>query len=295
VPQRGFSPLLALAVLLVTGSGAKAQTSPAPAPPRITLSVTAATIGYGDLQTQPVLAVRTGEDAEGTEVTEQAVLGRTVRMEGGLQVTGSIAVALDPWWSVRAGLGVGWARLGQGFSGADAWVVDAAAVPVAGSDQVTVSTVEAAIRFRLPSAHTLRPYLEMGAVAERWQSRATAQGAFPGADALADAVTRVGGHAAVGGHYPLTNRLAVRGQASARVLQTPLPPATPGREVGSSDGLVLTFREPAGAASAPFADPSRQLVQGLRLELGLSYSPGGVVAPPPDRSGSDDSSDAPPR
>lgn len=293
--RRALLSLLALAVLLVPAGGAKAQTSPAPTPPRVTLSLTAATVGYGDLQTQPVLALRTGEDEEGTQVTEQAVLGRTVRVEGGMQATGSITVALGPWWSVRAGLGLGRTRLGQGFTGAEAWVVDAAAVPVTGNAHVTLSSVEAAVRFRLPSAHTLRPYLEMGAVAERWQSRATAQAPFPGADALLEAVTRVGGHAAVGGHYPLTDRLAVRAQGSVRVLQTPLPPAAAELEIGRRDGLVLTFGEPAAVASAPFADPSRQIAQGLRLELGLSYSLGGGAAAPPDRSGSDDSSDAPPR
>jgi hypothetical protein len=291
---RPLYPFLALA-LLAPGRMAEAQVNPAQTPPRVTVSLTASTVGYGDLQTQPVLAVRTGEGDEGTEVTEQAVLGRTVRVESGLQATGSITVALDSWWSVRAGLGMGRARLGQGYTGADAWTVDAERVPVAGSADVALSSVESAVRFRLPAAHTLRPYLEMGIVAERWRSRATAALTFPGAHALLDGVTRVGGHAAVGGHYPLTDRLAVRGQASVRVVRTPLSPAPAGLEIGRTDALVLTFQEPERAATAPFADASRDLTQGLRLELGLSYSLGGVVAPPPDRSGSDDLSAAPRR
>jgi hypothetical protein len=291
---RPLYPFLALA-LLAPGRMAEAQVNPAPTPSRVTMSLTASTVGYGDLQTQPVLAVRTGEDDEGTEVTEQAVLGRTVRVESGLQATGSITVALGPWWSVRAGLGIGRARLGQGYTGADAWTVDAERVPVTGSADVTLSSVESAVRFRLPAAHTLRPYLEMGIVAERWQSRATAAPTFPGAHALLDSVTRVGGHAAVGGHHPLTDRLAVRGQASARVVRTPLSPAPAGLEIGRTDALVLSFQEPERAATAPFADASRDLTQGLRLELGLSYSLGGVVAPPQDRSGSGGSSGAPRR
>jgi hypothetical protein len=291
---RSLYPFLALA-LLAPGRVAEAQDNPAPTPPRVTMSLTASTLGYGDLQTQPVLAVRTIEDDEGTEVTEQAVLGRTIRVESGLQATASVTVALGPWWSVRAGLGMGRARLGQGYMGADAWTIEAEGVPVTGSADVTLSSVESAVRFRLPAAHTLRPYLEMGIVAERWQSRATGAPTFPGAQALLDPVTRVGGHAAVGGHYPLTHRLAVRGQASARVARTPLSPASTGLEIGRTDALVLTFQEPERAATAPFADASRTLNQGLRLELGLSYSLGGVVPPPPDRSGSDDLSSAPRR
>jgi hypothetical protein len=65
--------------------------------------------------------------------------------------------------------------------------------------------------------------------------------------------------------------------------------------VGRTDQMVLTFTDPPAVPAAPFADASREVVQALRLELGLSYSLGGVVQPPPDRSGSNDSQDAPPR
>jgi hypothetical protein len=294
VTRRGLLPLLVLAALCPVGY-AHAQTPPAASPPRLTVSITAATVGYGDLQAQPVLAQRFVEEEDGTGGVEEAVLGRVVRVENGIQALGSIVLALDRWWSVRAGLGLGRLRLGQGYTGADAWVLEAAGVPVSGSDDVTLSRAEAAVRLRLPSAHTLRPYLEVGVGLERWQSRAAAAEPFPGAGGLVDGVARWGGHGAVGGSYPVTDRLAARAQASARVFRTPLAPAASGMEVGRTEQMVLTFTEPPAVSAAPFADASREVVQGLRLELGLSYSLGGVVPAPPDRSGSDGSPDAPPR
>lgn len=240
-------------------------------------------IGYGELQAQPVLAERIVEDENGETVPESAVLRRRVSVERGLHAAASVALALDAYWSVRAGVGSGRVRLGHGFAGADTWAAEAAAVPVAGGTDVDLSSVEAALRFRLPSAHTLRPYFEVGAAAERWRARG---GGPPFSGAFTEDVTRIGGHAAVGAHYPLTDRWAIRAQASTRVFRTPLDPAPVGAEVGRTEALVLSFQPPA---AGPFADSSRELVQALRLELGISYGVGASVAPRPDRSESDGS------
>jgi hypothetical protein len=287
-PPGGALALISrLALALVTlAAGADAQT--APVQPRVSFSITLGTIGYGDLQAQPVLAERLVEDENGETMPESAVLRRSVSVERGVHAAGSVAVALDAYWSVRAGVGGGRVRLGHGFAGVDPWTAEAAAVPVAGGTDVALASVEAALRFRLPSAHTLRPYLEVGVAAERWRARGPGL-PFPGASEIAEGVTRIGGHAALGAHYPVTERWVVRAQASTRVFRTPLDPAPAGGEVGRTEGFVITFQQPA---AGPFGDSSLELVQGLRLELGLSYAVGAAVAPPPDRSESDASRSA---
>jgi hypothetical protein len=278
-------PLLSLLPLAVVAPTAGAFAQDAPAQPRVSFSITIGTIGYGDLQAQPVLAERIAEDENGEGAPESAVLRRSVSVERGIHAAGSVAVSLGAYWSVRAGAGGGRVRLDHGFAGADVWAAEAAAVPIAGGREVALSSVEAALRFRLPSAHTLRPYLEVGAAAERWRARDSSL-PFPGASAIAEDVTRIGGHAAVGAHYPLTDRWAVRAQGSARVFRTPLEPAPVGAEAGRTDALVLSFQQPSAGA---FGDSSLELVQGVRLELGLSYGVGAAAAPPPDRSESNGS------
>jgi len=270
-------PAMTVAWLTVAGPLSGQDASPADA--RVTVSVSASTLGLGHLQSQPVEAERF--DDEG--LSETAILERTLTASGGIRANVSVAFRVDPSWSLRIGAGAGRVRLDDAFSGADEWTTAARETTRGGPRDVAIAGVEAALRFQLPSAHAFHPYLELGVAAERWDSDASAVSAFPGSEALVEAVTRVGGHAALGGTYGLTDRLAARVQASTRVFRTPFSPMAAGLEVGRSDTLVLTSASPPGHG---FADSAIELVRSTRLELGLTYALVGARASRPGRSGS---------
>jgi hypothetical protein len=280
-------PLVGLLFLAGTWSAQDAAGQAGDAEP-LGVSFSVGTILFGDLQSQPVRAERLDDAGQ---VTETVVLRRELGAASGQYASASVVVPLGVVWRGRLGAGLGRTRLRHGFEGPDAWTTDAAAVPLTGGRDVSLVTGEAALRFVLPSRHALRPYLELGATAERWRSD-SADGAFPELEQLSDGVTRVGAHTALGGRYPLTDRLQGRLQASLRWLRTPVAPVAGGREVGRSEGMVLSAQAPM---PGPFADRSVALVRVLRLDLGLSYSLGEARVAPPDRSEPDESPSVPGR
>lgn len=278
-------PLLALLALTAAAPPAVTGQTAEPLPPRLSAAISVGTIGVTDLQTQPVRADRLDEAGD---VVETAVLSRTLTGGSGRGASAALVVRVSPAWDVRLGAGVGTIRLGHGFTGADQWVIEAREVPVAEDRSVGVVSFESALRYRVPTGHPLRPYLELGVVAERWRSDPV----LPGGAGDIEALRRFGGHAAVGGDYPLTGGLALGLRAATRVFQTPLAPLSVGAEVGRTETLVLTAEAPEAAR---FADAAVELVRAVRLDVGLSYRPGGRGAVPPDRSGSDESTSAPRR
>jgi hypothetical protein len=271
-------PVLTLALVLVAGGAAAQAATETQAP--ITLSFTIGRPGSGDLQVQPVMAGRL--DEEGV-VSESAVLQRKVAVTGGVQGNAALAVALGPSWSARFGAGLGRARVTQTLSGAREFVEEATEATAGARRDVNLSTLEAALRYRLPSAHVLRPYLEVGVGMERWSAEGDGPLDPAGVGPSGETVTRYGSHAAVGGDYPVAAGLNVRVQASVRMHRTPLAPLPDGTEVARGDTLVLTAGAPP---AAPFADTAIELVTRLRFEIGLSYALGGGAAARPGRSGS---------
>jgi opacity protein-like surface antigen len=257
--------------------------APAPiwTPPRFTVSVSIGTLGSGDLQTQAVQAERLGEDGV---VLESADLGRRIGLRGGYRAQVSATGALGHGWALRLAAAMGRGRLAHSYSGPDRWAADAAALPAAGDRDVSLTGIETALRFNVLTGHRLSPYLEVGIAADRWQS-AGAGDPVAGAAALSAGVTRVAGLAAVGGLYPVTDRLAVRVQATTRFQRTPLSAIPPGHEIARGDTLVLTTQ---AHQARPFADPAVELLSLVRLDFGLSYGLGPAGAMPRVRSESDE-------
>jgi hypothetical protein len=266
-----------VALALAVAQPAPAQSFEA-APPRVSVSLSVGTIGVTDLQTQPVLAARLGEDGE----TETTTLVRTITGGSGRSANAAVVITLSPAWGLRVGASAGTIRLAHGFTGPQEWADAAREIPVAAERDVGILAWDSAVRYRIPTDRLLRPYVEVGIAAERWDSRSP----LPGGAGDIEALTRIGGHAAVGGDYLLTDRLALGLRAATRVLRTPLAPVAAGMEIGRTDTLVLTAEPPDASR---FADTAVELVRGLRLELGLSYRAGGRVAAPPDQSESDGS------
>ncbi len=266
-----------LVSVLITAAPAWAQDPPSAA--RLTVSISGSTVGVGDLQSQPVVAQRLEDGA----VTEMVVLRRSVRASGGVRIHVGAELQLDRSWALRVAAGMGRTRLEDAYSGEEEWLEAAGETGRAVPRDVQLAGMDAALRFMLPSANSFHPFIEVGIVGERWRSDTSTGSAFPGAEALLEAVTRVGGHAAVGGTYALTGRLAGRLQVSTQVFRTPVHPMDAGLEVGRSDTLVLTSAAPAGHG---FADSSIELLRSTRLELGLTYSLLGAAAARPGRPGS---------
>jgi hypothetical protein len=256
-----------------------------PVPPRISVSVSLGTVGVTDLQRQPVRAERFDEAGE---LTETAMLFRSLAGRDGRAASAAAVVGLSPAWAVRVGVGVGRLRLAPGFGGPPDWAFEARSIPVEGDVDVSLLMAESALRFRIPSRHTLRPYLEVGMAVQRWR----AGDGLPDVLGAVEEGPRVGGHAALGGEYPLTDRLAVSLRASTQMFRTPLAPIPAGTEVGRTDTLVLTAESPSVTR---YADSALELVRAVRLEAGLSFRPGGAGGARPDRSAPDASSSVPHR
>ena len=259
-----------------------------PAVPRVAFAIGIGTLGISDLQVQPVRAERTGP---GGTVTE-SVLRRSIRAEGGYQVSGSALLSLSRAWAVRAGAGAGRADLRMGYGGDDDdLLAEARGIPLPGEATLNLVSGEAALRFRVPAPGRFRPYGELGVAAERWGLDGGEDALVPGTEPLLEEVTRIGAHIAVGGEFPLTGRLDGRLQLSTRLFRTPVTPGPAGTALGGTDSLRLTL---AAIGAAPFADGAVEIARIFRLEAGLSLRLGAVGEPPKPSAGSGDApSDSP--
>lgn len=248
-----------------------APPEPTYAPPRFALSLTAGTLGFSTLQSQPVTATRINAAGEALDST---VLSRAVGSDRGFQLGASGTFSLDHAWALRLGLTVGRATIRPEYQG-DAALFAATATRLAATEvtDVTLLGLEAALRMRIPSARRVQPYLELGGSVMRW--RGGAGGA--GTPALGEGVHRMGGLAAAGLDIPVTDRLAARLQATTRVFRTPVDPAPAGTAGPATSTMTLHFARPE---TDPFADSLQELTTTLRLELGISLGLGGTVEAP---------------
>lgn len=250
--------------------------------PRVAFSVLVGTLGFGDLHHQRVRTERLGRDGA---VLDEGSLRRTLSAGGGLQVSASALLGLTPAWAVRAGVSVGEATLEDGYAGEEALREDAGQLEVAASSDLSVVSVEAALRFRMRSGRRVQPYAELGLAAVRVEAE---DRAFPGAAAL-DGDASLAGVAALGAVVPIRGAFAGRIQVSTHLFRTPARLAAAGEAVAEGSRLRVTFDEPA---AGPFADPMPELTRTLRLDLGLAIELGSVsrrrgaaavrtTAPPP--------------
>ncbi|NIP78920.1 MAG: hypothetical protein GWM90_06865, partial [Gemmatimonadetes bacterium] len=216
-----------------------APAPPPPPAPRFSLAVTVGTAGLGEIQSQPVRALRT--DAGGAPL-DTAILKRVLSVDGGLHAGASAIVSLTPVWAVRIGAGLTRASLRPEYEGEEElFVTTVRAVSDAESVDLRVLSLESALRFRLPTTRRLRPYLELGAVATRWRTDAALMG-VPG---LEDGVTRLGVTAALGGVLPLGSVASLRLRATTGAVRTPVEPARGALAIPSST-LALSFEDPDG-------------------------------------------------
>ena len=233
--------------------------------PRVAFSVTVGTLGFGDLQTQPVRA--TALDADGLP-TDSTVLERRLAAEDGLQVGVAALVSLTSAWAVRAGATLGRATLAGGYDGEAPFEGDARGLAPAASDDLTFLALEAALRFRPLSNRRLQPWVELGGAGVR----VTAEDpAFPGAAEL-DGDIALAALAGVGALVPLWGPVSGAVSLTAQLLRTPAGIAPAGGVVAAGDTLVVRFLAPDGRA---VADPGRELLRVTRLDLGLSVGLGG--------------------
>lgn len=253
--------------------------APAPAPsvptappvPRFGFSLTVGTLGFSDLQVQPVLAER---PAAGDADPESWLLRRHISA-GGYHVQGSALVSLGPAWAVRVGAGVGRAELEVGYGGGDGDALEEVrSLPAAAGGSLGLVSVEGALRFRIPSRRRLAPYAELGVAQEWWSLGGSGDPVLPGAESLLNAQRRTAVHLGVGGTIRLTGGLDARLQATTRYLRTPLAPGTPATPVAGGDSLSVTLAAPG---MTPFADGTVELLRIMRLEAGLTLRLGPVA------------------
>ena len=283
----GPATLAALATL-VFASPAAAQTpdsaprdtvvAPRPGlgytPPRFSLAGYIGRPGSGPAQSQPVRASR--RDLTGV-VTDSTLLTRTVEIRGGWHGGVAATLGLGRDWAVRLGAGYSTAMLATEYSG-ESEIFVASANELAGSEvALRVASLESALLYRIPSSRRIQPYLELGGAVSRWST----DGLLPGMESLRSAVTRLEALAGVGGIIPLTPRISARVHASTRVFQTPVQVAAAGDTLASGATLVLVSRP---AATTAFADATREAVDLLRLQVGISYDLGRGVSEPAART-----------
>ena len=260
-------------------SEATTRPSRAYVPPRVALSVTAGSPGLGEIQSQEVVAER----LFGGAVTETASLRRTLSVEDGFHAGVSALFGLSPAWGVRVGLAAGRANLAAEYSGEEEWEDAVRGLDPGGAGELSTLSAEAALRFRMVSRRRLQPYAEVGITTLRIDAE---DPGFPGAAGLAGQ-TSVGGLAAVGAVFPLLGRVAGRVQATAQLFGNPATPALEGAAAAPVDTLRVTF---ATLEAGPYADPYRELLAALRLDVGLSLElgstrrPRGAAAAPPSDS-----------
>jgi hypothetical protein len=287
VRGHGFLALSLLGCL--TADSAAQETLRPPEDARVTVSLTAGTLGFGTLQGQPVRVERLGN---GNQAPTSVQLRRQVEATGGFHVHGSAALRLTEEWALRLGAGLGRASLDYRYSGEATWADDAAALPLQEADAMRLVSVEAALRFRLPPVREIHPFFEVGAARERWSWQDPGASAGGGDVPLPEAAGRTVGLAGAGADIWITGRLFGRVQLGTRVLQTPVPPGPAGRVTAVGDDLRVSLEAPA---AAPFADGAIELVRVLRLDLGLTYSLDPAEDRRRDRSGSAASPSAPGR
>ncbi|MDX1673404.1 MAG: hypothetical protein R3314_01285 [Longimicrobiales bacterium] len=242
-------------------------------PPRLSIAGFVGLPGSGPAQSHPVRASR--RDLTGV-VIDSTLLTRSVEIRGGWHGGVAATLGLGRDWAVRLGAGYSTATLATEYSGeSEIFVADAN--ELAGSEvALRVASLESALLYRIPSSRRVQPYLELGGAVSRWST----DGGLPGTASLRSAVTRFEALAGIGGIIPLTGRLSARVHASTRVFQTPVQVAPAGDTLVTGATLVLVSRP---AATTEFADPSREAVDLLRLQVGISYDLGRVsepVAPP---------------
>lgn len=254
-------------------------------PAAFSLIVTVGTPGGGEIQDQPVLAVR--RNLAGVAL-DTAVLSRAVTLQGEISARVSGEIGLGPAWSLRLGAGITTGTLEASYSGdADLFVISARAVE-SGRAELRALSVESALRYRIPSRRRLQPYLELGAAYSRW----TADGSLPEAAALASNVHRFEARAGLGGVIPLTGSLSARIHVSTRAFRNPVALVPVGDTALASSALVLTARAPSRST---FADTRHETLSLVRLELGLSLDLGRRNAPPVRREEAPDTTSPPDR
>jgi hypothetical protein len=282
---RGAAAIVGL-VLVVGAADASAQE--AGVEPRFTLSLSAGPLHGGTLQEQPVRVERLGEEGV---VTEAFDLDRRIQLRGGARILASATAALPAGWVGRLGASFGQGRLSRSYAGDEAWAEPALELDAAGSRDVQVVGVEVGLRYPIPLDHPFRPFIELGVVRESWRQSSGSE-AVPGAEPLTGGATLYGAHIALGGDYPLTDRIAARVQLTSRFQRTPLAPMAPGTELARGDSLAIHSVE---SPARPFADAAVEMLSSVRFAVGLSYSPGRRAVRPADPEESDASPSAPSR
>lgn len=252
---------------------------PAPRPlrpvPRVVVGVSAGLARFTDLQAQAAQLTMVGAE------DEPVALRRTLGVDGGVGGTASVLINVSPTWGLRVGVGTARGTLKAEYEAEDtATSGRATRLPVVGARDITITTVEGSIQYRIPSGLRLHPYLELGGAAMRWSVDATPATVFAGASDLLEAKTRAAVEAVVGATITLGGGAAARIEAATQLFRTPLGTTRAGSLVAAGDSASLAFAEPIAAR---YSDVAIELVRALKLQVGLTYGVGRVApAPPPE-------------
>lgn len=231
--------------------------------------------GSADVQAQPVRVRRAQLTGA---VVDSAVLTRTVAIRGARYGGLSGILSLGSDWGGRVGVGVAAATLQTDYDGEDEAFVASANAAAGGRTELRILSLESALRYRIPSRKRLQPYLELGAAVTRWRTDGSA-GDVP---SLEDA-TRFEAIAGVGAVIPLNRRFSARLHASTRVFRTPVDPRAAGDTLGtrrtlgwppSKDNAATTVVVSRPPAQSAFADGAREILDLLRLQVGISVDLG---------------------
>ena len=255
--------------------------------PRFAVAVTLGTPGLGDLYARPAVVDRVVLDDAGKVVADTDLLTRTVRAEGGFQAGMSAILSLDDAWAVRIGGSYGRTTLTAAYGGPDSAAAAVEAVSRLAdeeSGELRTTSLEAALRYRVPSARRAQPYVELGAAVLRWKGDGG-----PAAEGVREGETAIGATAAVGVVVPLTDWLSGEVQAETRVYRNPVRPAPAGTAGPRSSIVAVTI---GGTEGALFGDADREVVGGGRLAVGLRVGLG--RAPPPPEPPEPPASSSPP-
>ncbi len=272
---------------LGTDTIAAAVRPPRPVP-RLLFALSGGLARFTDLQTQAADLASWSAGGEPVSTTVR----RSIGVEAGRAIGISAIFNTTPRWGVRVGVTMATGSLKAEFAADDTASANRAArLPVAGERAVRITTWEAALQYRIPSAGRLRPYVELGAAALNWGIDAGPGTVFPGAGDLVQSRMRAAVQAAVGAMVPLSDRAAARVQATTQLFRTPLGTAPAGGLLAAGDSSSLAFGIPR---SAHYADAAVELVRAVRLEVGLTYGLGRVpTAPPPESAPAATSSPTP--
>lgn len=224
--------------------------------------------GSGKAQTHPVRAWRT--DLYGA-VLDSATMTRTATVRGAVSAGLAAILGLGPDWALRLGVGLATATLEADYRGDNEIYVTTANAVAGRPLDLRVLSLESGLRYRIPSSKRLQPFLELGTAVSRWSAEnAPPSMAFPSA-------TRFEAVAGVGGVIPLNRHFSARLHVSTRVFQTPATTRPPGDTVATSSTLVLVSN---ATATSPFADGAREILDLLRLRVGVSWD---LARPAPQR------------